>query len=50
MNSNDYGPVPLSRIKAESDEILAALAAGRRVLISKQGHVVAAMTPPTEGP
>jgi hypothetical protein len=43
---NDYGPVQVSRIKAESTPIFDALAHGRRVLVSKHGRVVAAIDPP----
>jgi hypothetical protein len=46
----DYGPVPVSRIKAEATAIFDALARGRRVLVSKHGRVVAAIDPPRAVP
>ena len=43
--TEDYGPVPVSRLKHESSSIFDALEAGRRVLISRSGKVVAAIEP-----
>lgn len=43
--STDYGPVPISQFKAESGRIFDALARGKRVLISRYGRVVAAISP-----
>lgn len=43
----DYGPVPVSQLKQESPAVFDALAAGRRVLISRSGKVVAAIEPPS---
>jgi antitoxin (DNA-binding transcriptional repressor) of toxin-antitoxin stability system len=45
---NEYGPVPVSRLKEESSRIFDALAKGRRVLISKHGEVVAIIHPSTD--
>ena len=50
MRPTDYGPVPVSRIKAESGAIFDALAHGRRVLIAKHDRVVAAIDPATAVP
>ena len=49
MRISDYGPVPVSKLKDESRAMFAALAKGRRVLISRRGSVIAAIRPPTEG-
>lgn len=46
MRPTDYGPVPVSRIKAESTALFDALARGRSILVSKHGRVVAAIDPP----
>src|SRR5690349_9279210 len=46
MRVNDFGPVPVSQMKSESKRIFDALDAGRRVLISRHGQVVAAIDPP----
>lgn len=45
MLNPDYGPVPVSQLKAETGRIFAALSADRRVLISRRGEVVAAIEP-----
>jgi antitoxin (DNA-binding transcriptional repressor) of toxin-antitoxin stability system len=50
MSPTDYGPVPVSRVKAESGAIFDALAHGRRVLIAKHDRVVAAIDPATAVP
>jgi len=44
-----YGPVPVSRMKAESSAIFTALSQGRRVLISRRGQVVATIEPADRG-
>lgn len=43
--AEDFGPVPVSRLKHEAASIFAALEEGRRVLISRSGNVVAAIEP-----
>jgi antitoxin (DNA-binding transcriptional repressor) of toxin-antitoxin stability system len=43
--SDDFGPIPISRLKQESPGIFDALDAGRRVLVSRSGRVVAAIEP-----
>ncbi|QIK66840.1 hypothetical protein G7072_11245 [Nocardioides sp. HDW12B] len=43
--ATDYGPIPISQFKAEAGRIFDALADGRRVLISRYGRVVAAISP-----
>lgn len=50
MSPTDYGPVPVSRLKAESGAIFHALAQGRRVLIAKHDRVVALIDPPAAIP
>ena len=45
MGAPDYGPVPVSRLKQEQGSIFDALEAGRRVLLSRHGNVVAAIEP-----
>ncbi|MEO7754258.1 MAG: hypothetical protein ABIS35_12680 [Terracoccus sp.] len=45
MNSTDYGPVPVSRLKSERVNVLTALEGGRNVLLSRHGRVVAMLTP-----
>jgi len=40
-----YGPVPVSRLKAETSAVYAALEAHRSVLISRHGRVVAVIEP-----
>lgn len=47
MANTDYGPVPVSQLKAESGAIFDQLAAGRRVLVSKWGEIAAIIEPPT---
>jgi antitoxin (DNA-binding transcriptional repressor) of toxin-antitoxin stability system len=42
---SDYGPIPISRLKDEGNNLFDALANGRRVLISRHGRVVAAIEP-----
>lgn len=49
MANTDYGPVPVSQLKAESGAIFDQLAAGRRVLVSKWGEIAAIIEPPTNG-
>lgn len=49
MANTDYGPVPVSQLKAESGAIFDQLAAGRRVLVSKWGEIAAVIEPPTSG-
>lgn len=44
-NAAEYGPVPISRLKEESSRVFSALEAGRRVLISRHGRVVASIEP-----
>jgi LacI family transcriptional regulator len=45
MAEAELGPIPVSRLKIEAVSIFAALANGRRVLISRRGRVVAAIDP-----
>jgi len=45
---DDLGPIPMSRLKTASGEIFAALAAGRGVLVSKRGQIVARIEPHTD--
>ncbi len=45
MNSTDYGPVPVSRLKSERVNVLSALEGGRSVLLSRHGRVVALLKP-----
>lgn len=46
MYSHDFGPIPVSRLKADAPQIFEALGQGRRVLVSRRGEVVAAIDPP----
>src|SRR5690349_598439 len=46
MRMSDYGPVPVSRLKEESQRVFGALEAGRRVMVSRYGEVVAVLDPP----
>lgn len=41
----EYGPIPVSRFKEEAAHVFEALEAGRRVLISRHGQVVASIEP-----
>jgi|GEM_PF-3866681 hypothetical protein len=50
MRSSDYGPVPISRVKEESDQIYEALAKGRRVLISRRGAIDSVIDPVSDVP
>jgi antitoxin (DNA-binding transcriptional repressor) of toxin-antitoxin stability system len=45
--ATDFGPVPASQVKSESNRIFDALEQGRRVLISRYGKVVAVIDPPS---
>lgn len=45
MSISDFGPVPVSQFKSEARRIFDALAAGRRVLLSRRGHTVAVIDP-----
>lgn len=44
--ATDFGPIPASQVKSESNQIFSALEQGRRVLISRYGKVVAVIDPP----
>lgn len=46
--SQPFGPVPVSRLKAETAAVFGALAQGRTVLVSRHGHVVAQIDPPDQ--
>lgn len=41
----DFGPVPVSRLKDEAQQVYRALEEGRRVLVSRHGQVVAGIEP-----
>lgn len=43
--ATDFGPVPASQLKSESNSVFSALEQGRRVLISRYGTVVAVIDP-----
>ena len=45
MRPTDFGPVPVSRLKAESNAIYDALSEGRRVLVSQHGRLAAVIDP-----
>lgn len=47
MPTQDFGPVPVSRLKEEAQRLYHALESGHRVLVSRHGRVVAAITPPS---
>lgn len=45
MRPADFGPVPVSRLKADAAGIYRALEQGRKVLVSRRGEVVAVVDP-----
>lgn len=45
MPTPDFGPIPISQLKAQRRQIYAALSEGRRVLLSRHGRVVTVIEP-----